>query len=453
MDGGSAPEGERTYGRADIFPLMWAVSHLAHIALHGEGTFTDLSEAVVFGAGLALLLRPQSGRFLLLLAATQLVDWAANAPFNPDHWTLVGAANLTILLVSTLPMARRRGIVDSATGSLRLLLLIAYGAAAFAKWNSSFLSPGVSCAVWIADRASFGLLDHVPGSGPVAIAIAVGTETMVFALLALRRTRRYGARLGLLFHASVSLSPAIAVSDFTTTVFALFVLFLSNREIDAAIRWLQRSTDGSPVVTTIRRNKWLIPGWLILCGGIAGFSSHTLSLLLIWITASAYIILVLLAIVPTAHFAVPEARPHVSRVAIPAAIFLVFTALNPYLGLRTTGAFTMFSNLGTEGSGGNHLLIEGWHLADYQNELFVVAGSSDENLQLMADDGLALPVAAMRLLPLLASDATVVGTLDGSELTWTAQTSRAVVGDPSFVERWLLSFRPVPLDGISRCGN
>jgi hypothetical protein len=37
--------------------------------------------------------------------------------------------------------------------------------------------------------------------------------------------------------------------------------------------------------------------------------------------------------------------------------FMVFFAMNPYLGLRTAGTFTMFSNLRTEGDASNHLLL------------------------------------------------------------------------------------------------
>lgn len=38
-------------------------------------------------------------------------------------------------------------------------------------------------------------------------------------------------------------------------------------------------------------------------------------------------------------------------------VFVVFFALMPYLGLRTAGTFSMFSNLRTEGDISNHLLL------------------------------------------------------------------------------------------------
>lgn len=439
--------------RSRVFSIMWAVAHVLHLGLHGEGALSFGTEAVVFLSGIIVLLRPRSTRALQLMAATQLVDWVSVAPFNPDHWTLVAAVNLTLLLAGITHRERDGHVVEKAAGSLRILLLIAYGAAAFAKWNWAFLSPVTSCAVWIADQASFGLFEGLPGAGPVAIGFAIGSETVVFLLLLMRRTRRFGVRLGLLFHTVVSLSPAMAVSDFTATVFALFVLFLSEAEIDAAVRRLADLTHGSPTVAIFRQRRWIVPAWLAFCGGVAGYSSQSLSLLIVWLTFTTYAAVVLIAVLPVAELTEPLARLRPTWAMIPAAAFLAFTVLNPYLGLRTTGAFTMFSNLRTEGGGSNHLIVGGWHLASFQNELFTIVDSNDASLRALAEDRQALPLASVRSLPRLAPGLTMTGTIDDVAVTWTEQTSELVIGDPSWFERWLLSFRPVSLDGVPRCGN
>ena len=55
---------------------------------------------------------------------------------------------------------------------------------------------------------------------------------------------------------------------------------------------------------------------------------------------------------------VPMWRPAVGpRWAALLPAFVLFFGLNPYLGLRTAGTFTMFSNLQTESDGSNHLLL------------------------------------------------------------------------------------------------
>lgn len=439
--------------RGQVFVIMWAVAHLLHVSLHSEGALSFGTEALVFLSGVLVLLRPRWGAALLLMSAAQLVDWLSVAPFNPDHWTLVAAVNLTLLLVGCTPRARRAHVVDAAAGSLRILLLIAYGAAAFAKWNWTFLSPATSCAVWIADKASFGLLNGVPGSGPAAIVVAAGSESLVFLLLAFPRTRPYGVRLGLVFHAMVSLSPAMAVSDFTAALFALFFLFLADDEIDSAARRLLRLTAGSPTIAVFGRRRWIVPTWLVFCGGVAGYSSQSLSLLLIWITFTTYAIVTLIAVLPRAGRTGPWVQLRPSLVVFPAAVFLAFTAVNPYLGLRTNGAFTMFSNLRTEGDGSNHVVVSGWHLAPYQNELFIIVDSSDEGMRALADDHQALTLASVRSMPRLLPGIAIAGTVDGVEVRWTEEDSVALVGEPSWFEHWFLSFRPVSLDGVPRCSN
>jgi hypothetical protein len=61
---------------------------------------------------------------------------------------------------------------------------------------------------------------------------------------------------------------------------------------------------------------------------------------------------------PIAWSGVPVWRPWSSpRWAVAVPVFVVFFGLNPYLGLRTAGTFTMFSNLQTEGETSNHLLL------------------------------------------------------------------------------------------------
>src|SRR5262249_50251754 len=49
--------------------------------------------------------------------------------------------------------------------------------------------------------------------------------------------------------------------------------------------------------------------------------------------------------------------------------FLIFHGATPYLGLRTTGNFTMFSNLATENWRSNHLLVPSGQLFGYQQDI------------------------------------------------------------------------------------
>ena len=143
-----------------------------------------------------------------------------------------------------------------------------------------------------------------------------------------------------------------------------------------------------------------------------------------------------------------------AAVAAPAVLFLLFTAANPYLGLRTTGAFTMFSNLRTEAGATNHL-VGHWPLADYQDELVLVTGSNVRPLADAADNGESIPVASFHGWS-EAAESTPWATveIDDREIRWIPADSDSLFGEPSFFERYLLSFRSIDPDGANpRCGN
>jgi hypothetical protein len=71
--------------------------------------------------------------------------------------------------------------------------------------------------------------------------------------------------------------------------------------------------------------------------------------------------------------------PGVLRNFTLAAVFpayLIFCGFSPYLGLRTVPAFSMFSNLLTEGQRANHLFVPNLRLASYQDDLVTILRSS-----------------------------------------------------------------------------
>lgn len=451
--------GFASYGLADVFPVMWVPAHLTHLALHdGSGVF-DLTELAVLVAALVLLGRPRSRARLLALAGVQVVDWLSAAPFNPDHWTLVLAVNLILLATSPF-VPGRRSVVSAAAPAMGLALLIGYGAAAFAKWNDGFLDTARSCAVVLADQATVGLVSRLPSLHPVLVGTTLAAETLVFLGLLIPAARPFGSRLGVVFHGLLSLGPVIAVWDFTAILLALFVVMLPPSQIDHAVRRLQAATDGSPSIAFLMRHRWLVYSWLGLVVIGAGVEELPNRQLLVWATFTPYLLIVAYGVLP----AWPRGRAGPSRMnmdrrsmvaSAPVLLFLAFTAVNPYLGLRTTGAFTMFSNLRTEGPGSNHLVLDGLHLTDHQNRLFIMESSNAAAMAALAEDDQAINESTLRQLGMITDGYTIVGSFadDGERITWTEQRSEELVGEMTWFERWLLSFRPVALDGQPRCGN
>ena len=149
--------------------------------------------------------------------------------------------------------------IDRTFPAIRVVTLVAYGAAATSKWNTAFLDPSESCAVFIADKAMFGGLSSVPLGAEVAVVVAVGAETLIFLALLVPSTRRFGAAFGIFFHSLVSLSPAIAVSDFSAALFALFVLFPPQEQFELGQSVITRFASESLLFAPFRRHPGLRP--------------------------------------------------------------------------------------------------------------------------------------------------------------------------------------------------
>ena len=438
---------------------------MIHLAIHSAGRLSDPTQTVAFTAAVALAMRPKSDRLLMVLAAAQIVDWWSFAPMNPDHWTLVMATN-SILLIGGLwkfigGRSESEPVAELMLGPLRAALLVAYGAAAFAKWNSTFLTPSLSCAGFLLGYASLGQLDGNVTAQQVAVWVSVLTESAVAILLAIPRTRRYGARLGLLFHSLLSLSPVLNVGDFTATVSALFILFLPRSDIANALDWLRSANSKSTIVGLLRRHRWVIPIVLIGVGGFSGYLQPEQSLLARWAVITLFqmgcVLLPILMVTRRSTMVDGPRSPErtAAWLAAPAVFFLVFTAVNPYIGLRTWGSFTMFSNLRTEAGHNNHLIAPTWAIADYQSELFEVEDSNQNYLKEVGEHGEVIPVASLHgLVEISDSSAWATGRIDGQEVRWTAADPMATIGQPSFFERYLLNFRSFELDNPNpRCGN
>ena len=75
-------------------------------------------------------------------------------------------------------------------------------------------------------------------------------------------------------------------------------------------------------------------------------------------------------------------------------VFPLLVFLNgscPYLGLKTTTAFAMFSNLRTEGGQSNHFFLRNYALFQYQDDLVEVRNSNDYRFYELVVSGDLLP--------------------------------------------------------------
>lgn len=439
-----------------LFVRMWAVAHLLHLLIAERSALDTPWNTAVVALALAVLLRPESGRLFAVMLVAQVVEHTIEMPFSPDHWALVALVNLAILISMMLSRSTGTDALAKAFPAARVLLLIAYGAAALSKWNTTFLDPVTSCANAVAEIITYGLVEPLTDSHLVNYG-TVATETAIFLLLALPRTRSWGVLLGLAFHFSLSASPIIVVGDYTSTVYALFFLFLRpdvvGRVLDRTSSWANRSS----VVRDARRRPPITAAVAFVFLGFGGHVLGTVPVATVYVLEQFYFVPLLLATV----LAVREQRGQrteervrlgrVHLLHVPVLLLCVLWTLNPYLGLRTTGTNTMFSNLRTESPNPNHLFMPSWRLTDWQDDMVVLVSSTDAELQAGADNGLAVPLVALRRIAMDRPGFEVTGVLDGETITFGPKAEQTELEPLPAWHYRLFLLRPVPTTDAPFC--
>ena len=224
--------------RTRLFAVGLSVAALFHLAgnprppwIPVTGLFLVVQLAVAAAAVAVLTSRRPRAALGVLCALIPLSAWL-EAPVVGNHWVLAAAISLCYVLAELAGWRRDPGSGDDDAGpwsrfapAARLSVVIAYGFAAFAKFNTDFFDPGTSCTVFYHDQLvrSWGLAGLSSAGRPalgmvVAVAAAI-TELLVVVLLVGRRTRRYGLLLALPFHWVLALDWGQHFWDFSSVLF------------------------------------------------------------------------------------------------------------------------------------------------------------------------------------------------------------------------------------------
>lgn len=375
------------------FARTFGIAALAHLAGNRagwppfeEGWFTPLVvvSAILAALAVALVGRPDR-RLLGATAATVLVTVWFEMPMVGNHWLLAGFVAMAVLVSLTRPDP---WAWFSVTG--RWILLGFYSFAAFAKLNTGFLDPSVSCGVFYANQSlgSFGLptfpaeslLSTVSIAGPVLIELSVPV------LLAFSRTRRIGVLLALSFHAIISVDLDQHFYDFTAALVMLLCLFLPE---SALSRIEERAARRSTVRTAAIGVTVVVVAASLLPPSIPTIAVVRLLAFAIWVPFATWLIVQVArdGIGPSTQ---PMRLPGAGALAIVAAV--VVNGLTPYLEVKTATGFNMYANLVTVAGETNHLVVPGTaHLSRVQDTLLSVVDSNDPALLQYAEDDYLLP--------------------------------------------------------------
>ncbi len=414
-----------------LFHLMGNSAYLIAM-FNGQTTIVALLQIIVAFLAILYLVRPRPP-YMFGLSLVFLLVTFFKAPIIGNHEVILAVAALIVMLSV---MTTDRLWPARALPLLRWLLIIAYGAIAISKLNTSFFDPAVSCAVVFGDelsgRLGFMVSNHRSLSVG-AIWITAVIELSIPVLLVVRRLRLLGVLVAMAFHYVLALEPVGHVFDFTATLYPLFLAFapvevregISDR-LDGVGGGRGRAAVALAAVVVFAAHLgvlvvdlpvWIVayPAWLV-----AGTTA-------LWWVLSA----TTARIRGTAGW---EGDRVTARgplpILVPIVALLIANAVAPYLQWRTAAAFNMYSNLETVHVDGNHLLFGNVAGPGPHDLVQIVDAPDDHPLAHYRDGGRAVPAENLRWFryaTLLTEPAEEVERADAEvELNWVT----SAVADP-----------------------
>ncbi len=383
--------------RHRVFARMWAVAALAHLAGNWRGgdlwPTPSVLGVLLAGLGAAatlVLLAPRRGSTLVLMALVPATA-ALEAPVLGNHWLLAALVSLGYLLTG--------GRWPRFEPLARVVLLSFYVFAAFAKLNTGFLDPVLSCGPFHLDEAlgAVGVapVDRGGSLGLLSTWVPAAIELAVPVLLLVRRTRRAGVLLAMAFHSALSFDLGQHFYDFTAVLLPLFALFLADgffERFDAAGRAFGRRgrTVLQAAVVLVGTSVTAANVLPITVGSHAWLSAGTF----LWWTP--FVALVAWSAWPSAPSLGLDWR--LGPAAVLVAGLVVVNGLTPYLELKSGFGWHMYSNLVLVDGASNHLVVRrSLPVREGHQDLVTVLASSDPGLAAYVDQEYLLPWPTLRV--------------------------------------------------------
>lgn len=378
-----------------LFARMWALAGVFHFLSFYGWRWNSWQGLVLGGFTLGVLFRPSTRIFVCFV----LVDWLCvgwHMPVHPNHIIFSWVVNLTLLATYAIQSLRTRSREEMGgdwfrlfAPWLRLELCVLYFFAVFHKLNVAYLDPEVSSAATMLREigARFPFIPTGTWAQVLSIYGTLACETAIPLLLMYGPTRGVGLLLGVGFHGALSLHSHGGIYSFTATMLAMFTLFLPVSWY-SELRWRRWGTIGLNTAVGVLSTCFLVLAARRLPGAsriLAHCSPEKVNATGYWLTLG-YIVVTFCV---TAWLALRR-RPAFAGVMLgslrncPALALLpsllLIIGLQPYLGLRTQGSFSMFSNLHTEGGRSNHLFMPEWlQLTDWQSDLVEIIPEREEH--------------------------------------------------------------------------
>lgn len=453
-----------------VFAVAWAIAVIFDFGSVHRWDRTIYDALLVFAA-FATICRGGTLAPLMVMAALQGFTAVARSPMVSNHWLFMGLVNLGLVFAYLLLALRdRRARVDLAAlydyfaPVARVSLLILYFFVVFHKLNRDFLNPDVSSGAlfWEAQAEVIPLLPTNRLGLLIGVYSTILIEALIPLLLIFAATRRAGIVVGVVFHALVGISPLGRFWDFSSVIYALYVLFLP----EAAWQYWAERWPALRDHRIVRRVAALPAPLRLAIGGVAG--GAVLAYLVGpsggFINERPFLFFWVVYCIGFSAFILPplcgvRSGPRRSMFRLPrpllavAPALVVLNALSPYLGLKTESSFAMFSNLQTETGRTNHLLMPArLQVFSFQKETVEILDTTNERLREIMEQGRLLTLFELRLLAAEAPGGSArIRYRDEVHVYERFASDAELLSPPSPLLQRFLRFRPFYADG--RSGN
>lgn len=463
-----------SFTQYSLFAWLWAMGIIWHYLRPGHWHLVGWADLFVVIAAILVLIRPQSLHYLLATAAAGMMAFLLALPSPSNHWTMQFLFNAAMCLSFASLAFRRKSLnfdtrdwFDSFRPALCLLILMLYLFASMHKLNSGYFSDH-SYALRLYHDIAFGehmsAFAHLFPTDAALLAIlphlSILIEMTIPLLLFFRRSRLVGILIGIAFHVFLSLKEYPPGTDFPTLLGAAYILFLPPSSIEFIRASILGPIRGSrfyhffkgTVAPAILLAAIFVPLLYSLpsISSVDWFSFENLKSTHWAAYVTTYVATLVFLIYKLRSTDYDKSPPilqslHYSQIAPLALAFCL--GISPYLGLRTAGAFAMFSNLETEGNYYNHFFIPPEiQIFDYQKQVCVIETSAD-NIPTTALTGELLTYYNFRKLTRQNPEASIIYTFEGEhmELERIADKSELVT-EPDILERYYLVFQKTDFD-------
>jgi hypothetical protein len=402
---------------SQFFSRWFGVAVVAHVVGNAGQpdipSFVGVINLVLGLSGVLLIFRPLRP-LLVVSAAMVAVSVVAEMPVTGNHWLLAALGGLAIVIAG--------GTFDKFAPALRLIFLVFYFCAAFAKLNSAFFDPSVSCAVFFTNQfLNSWMLPTVSaasfGARSVVWAAAI-IELSIVPLLLIRRTRNLGVLLAMGFHGLISLDLNQHFYDFTAVLIGYLILFLPDtvpRRLEAFLGRVQ--SRAMPLAMG------LVLSFLVVVASLPTMQGSQLILqtapFILW--SPIWLGLFGSFLLDNSPGALLKFRTGTALGLIVA--LTVANGLTPYAEIKTGFGFNMYSNLLTAAGESNHLVIrKTWPLRNGYQDPVKILSTDDPGLDLYREHRYLIAFPEFRHY--LFGRSVAVTYERGSQITTVEDTSR-----------------------------